>query len=629
MKRIAIFVFYDKDGIVDTYIKYFLEAITEHVKRLVIVCNGKLSAIGRKCLDQFTDDIFIRENTGYDAMAYKLAMTEYLGWKVLEEYDEMLLINDTFYGPLYPLAEMFEEMDSKKCNFWGITGQKEYTDYYSGTSRVFPSYIQSYFMVFRKEVLHNKMFQDYWNTFDSTSWIFSDVVGRHEHFFSQFLEQAGFSWDTYIHAEDYEHTDPQYNFIQYYHAAYQLIKEHRCPVVKKKKLASIHLINNPGELGNDAAKALSWIQKNTEYDTDMIWENLLRLYDVKELQKSLNLHYVIFEKDIPNVSHRKKRMVCCSIDPPLTKQQKEYLDLVNNDMYVWNCSSQEASGESDSVSKSMDTFMNKADSCEYVLLLVRKKEKDTGQTALRIYSSIEEQWGNLVGNNSYMESLLQLFAENKRLGVLLAPCGIHSGDFGKEIRQKLQGCLALWSRKDIFIKMKKHIDAFIKNSDRISVAELRDLFIYTAQKMGYYSADAMKASYASMAYTNMDEMLCQIDRHAKSKYIFDDFGSYLDGDMLLFCRQYSAIYVYGAGENGYRVAKLLISRGYHFSGFIVSDDRQDNAEKGGYPIYRFSEIKGLSGQAGIVISVTSKKFQEEILTKLHQAGFTHLYLLDT
>ena len=88
MKRIGIFVFYDKEGIVDTYIDFFLSALIAHLKKLVIVCNGKLSSIGRKHLEQFSNDIFIRENAGFDAMAYKLAMTTYIGWEALKNYDE-------------------------------------------------------------------------------------------------------------------------------------------------------------------------------------------------------------------------------------------------------------------------------------------------------------------------------------------------------------------------------------------------------------------------------------------------------------------------------------------------------------------------------------------------------------
>ena len=113
MKRIGIFIFYDRGGKVDTYVGYFLAALNKHLEKLVIVCNGKLSSQGMEQLKKYTTDIFVRDNTGYDAMAFKLAMTTYVGWSVLDEYDELLLINDTFYGPLYPLEEVFTEMEKR------------------------------------------------------------------------------------------------------------------------------------------------------------------------------------------------------------------------------------------------------------------------------------------------------------------------------------------------------------------------------------------------------------------------------------------------------------------------------------------------------------------------------------
>ena len=93
MKRLGIFVFYDKEGIVDNYVCYLLKNLEKFLDHLIIICNGQLTDKGRKRLEAFSDDIHIRENTGYDAMAYKLAMTEYLGWDEILKYDEVLTFN--------------------------------------------------------------------------------------------------------------------------------------------------------------------------------------------------------------------------------------------------------------------------------------------------------------------------------------------------------------------------------------------------------------------------------------------------------------------------------------------------------------------------------------------------------
>ena len=618
MNRIGIFVFYDRDGIVDTYVEYFLTALKKYLKKLIIVCNGNLSAAGKERLEQFAEDIFVRDNTGYDAMAYKLGMTEFIGWKKLKEYDELLLVNDTFYGPLYSLKKLFDEMEQRECDFWGITCHKEYTDYYSDSTKGLPAYIQSYFMGFRKKIIQSEEFQDYWNRFDSTGWIFSDVLNRHEKVFTYAMEKAGFVWDTYVHAAEYEEKNPKDNFVQYFYIAHQLIKDYGCPIIKKKNFTAKRLTENPGELGNDTSRAFMWIKENTDYDTDMIWENLLRLYDVRTVMKALNLNYIISEHSAASSARIDKIDAFVCLREALTEQENHYIHLLKaymNIIYVQDF-------------KERDESLSHIENEDGLILLLIDEGK-SAKTALRRYASIEEQWGNLAGNCSYSAEIIRLFDENKRLGVLLAPCGIHGADFGKSVTEKLRGCLALWCRKNIFHEMQSAVLDFSGERGRISVEEYRIRFVKTAQQMGYYTAVGMKASYASMAYTNMEEMLLQIEKHTKSRYRFWDFGSYLDGDMFSFCEKYRHIFVYGAGDNGCRAARLIAAEGFSFSGFIVSDDQPEISEKQGFPVFKLSMMGKAESNTGIVISVANKKSQVEIKNHLRQAGFENIYLLDT
>ena len=41
-KRLGIFIFYDKDNIIDDYVIYMLDSLTEAVNELIIVSNSKL-----------------------------------------------------------------------------------------------------------------------------------------------------------------------------------------------------------------------------------------------------------------------------------------------------------------------------------------------------------------------------------------------------------------------------------------------------------------------------------------------------------------------------------------------------------------------------------------------------------
>ena len=50
-------------------------------------------------------------------------------------------------------------------------------------------------------------------------------------------------------------------------------------------------------------------------------------------------------------------------------------------------------------------------------------------------------------------------------------------------------------------------------------------------------------------------------------------------------------------------------------------------EKYGFPVFHLSKVERESAQAGIVISVSNRKAQAEILGQLHQHGWEHIYLL--
>ena len=121
MKRVAIYFFYDKDGVVDRYVDYFLEDFKKNLDRLIVVCNGKLTPEGRQEFSKYTNEIIVRENKGFDVWAYKEGI-EYIGWDNLKNYDELVMLNMTIMGPVYSFKEMFDEMDSRKeLDFWGIT----------------------------------------------------------------------------------------------------------------------------------------------------------------------------------------------------------------------------------------------------------------------------------------------------------------------------------------------------------------------------------------------------------------------------------------------------------------------------------------------------------------------------
>ena len=118
--RLAIYFFYDKRGIVDRYVPYFLDDLKKNVSEIFIVCNGKLTPDGKEQLEKY-GHVMVRENKGFDVWAYKTALDQY-GWDRLAGFDEVVMTNSTLMGPVRPLQEMFDAMaQNPELDFWGLT----------------------------------------------------------------------------------------------------------------------------------------------------------------------------------------------------------------------------------------------------------------------------------------------------------------------------------------------------------------------------------------------------------------------------------------------------------------------------------------------------------------------------
>ena len=151
MKRFGIFLCFDVDGIIDDYIYYMLDDICKNLDELIIVSNGFLNEESMSGLSNYSNhDIVIRDNIGFDAGAWRDVMLD-VGFDKLCEFDEIILFNDSFFGPIYPFKEMFDKMDEEDVDYWGITNHGEAPNSRDMCPYGYrPRYIQTYFLSFFK-----------------------------------------------------------------------------------------------------------------------------------------------------------------------------------------------------------------------------------------------------------------------------------------------------------------------------------------------------------------------------------------------------------------------------------------------------------------------------------------------
>ena len=97
-------------------------------------------------------------------------------------YEEVIICNDSVYGPLFPLVELFGKMQEIDCDFWGVTESE-------GT-------LQSYFVAFRRPVTASAAFTNFWQSVkDETDK--QTIIRKYEIGLTQTLLEAGFRYAVY------------------------------------------------------------------------------------------------------------------------------------------------------------------------------------------------------------------------------------------------------------------------------------------------------------------------------------------------------------------------------------------------------------------------------------------------
>lgn len=151
-RRVCLFAHFDRDDQLDPHVVSLLNGLVLAGIDIVFVsaCRS-LPESDLLTLQSLCARVVLRDNVGLDFGSWK----EGLRWiGALSDWDELILANDSAYGPMWPLADVFQRMSERPADIWGITDSLQ-------VSR----HLQSYFLVFRQRALESPMFAQFWNDF--------------------------------------------------------------------------------------------------------------------------------------------------------------------------------------------------------------------------------------------------------------------------------------------------------------------------------------------------------------------------------------------------------------------------------------------------------------------------------
>ncbi|RWC51137.1 MAG: hypothetical protein EOS55_03485 [Mesorhizobium sp.] len=285
MRRAAVFSLYNERGIADEYVIFLLTKLRELVERIVVVSNGNLSKHSEVAVGKVCDQLLIRENEGFDVGGYKAGM-EAIGFDELSKYDELVLLNDTCYGPIFPFSEMFSEMEGRNCDFWGSSAHQEMTpNPFTGTDYL-PRHLTANFIAIRKDMLKSRAFKRYWKNLPEIK-TYIDAILLHESQFTKYFTDLGYVAEAYVDPGEYGSHYPA--FINVDETVIN-----RFPLLKRRPF-----FHDPTFLEHyaiDLPRALRVLKETSDYDLNLIWRNVLRTSELRNLNTNAALMSVLPDK---------------------------------------------------------------------------------------------------------------------------------------------------------------------------------------------------------------------------------------------------------------------------------------------------------------------------------------------
>lgn len=152
---------------IDPYVVAYLQRIRDlDADILFITTSDALASEEVAKVAPLCCEVLQRVNVSVDFGSWNLGI-KLLG-NELSTYRQLILANDSVYGPFRNLDPIFHEMEARGLDFWGLTESYE---------RV--NHVQSYFLVFEKSGITSEFFRKFWGGFRQhwSKWI---LIGAYE-----------------------------------------------------------------------------------------------------------------------------------------------------------------------------------------------------------------------------------------------------------------------------------------------------------------------------------------------------------------------------------------------------------------------------------------------------------------
>lgn len=181
IKRICLFAGYNSKGIIEDYALYYLQELSK-ISDVYYMADNKILPEELEKLTPYVKGAYGYSHGKYDFGSWQELINK-ISWDKIAEYDELILTNDSVFGPLYNLKNFIEDIEKDKE--WDLCGVNTAYDFHTW-------HLSSYFLVLRKKGFLSDTFKEHISSIEKEDDV-KKVIEKYEIGLSRKMVEAGFS----------------------------------------------------------------------------------------------------------------------------------------------------------------------------------------------------------------------------------------------------------------------------------------------------------------------------------------------------------------------------------------------------------------------------------------------------
>lgn len=310
-RRLAVYFFVDVRGKADTVHLSMLQGLKGAGCQVLTVISGYAGRDDVRALKKASDEVIARPNMGtlFSAM---LDAFSYLGWKKLEDFEEVILVQSTMVGPFSSLRTVFDAMAGRDVDDWCLVGC---------TDSVRPAFDMGMFAL-RPPLLTDRKFIRFLRERSIGEDPEGTVETQEGHVFYDYFARREHAWDAYC---DFKGMEDLNDDVLLYLAP-ELAERKLLPAIPRRVFTAPYDTLIANSCAETPAELIRVLREKTDYDVSGLVRSLLVSENLPDLVRTLHASYFLPTEGTNHTSAnpREFAVVVCAKEEYFDRLTKPY-----------------------------------------------------------------------------------------------------------------------------------------------------------------------------------------------------------------------------------------------------------------------------------------------------------------